>query len=257
MAQNWRVRSATNEVQIEAEAWLDALALGLPQLGVAQGALARLSCEELPNGGAVARDPRTGDVVRVDPIDDALVPPPAEPTWEEEPPVPAQVLSDDIIEDLYFRLGDISSATGVASASAVALRIALELVPAGAGATLIRTRAGNSLRFRAVSGPAGPQLIDTTIPLDRGVAGYVCQLGVGIAIADVRRDSRHDARIDRSTGFQTRAMLAVPVRPDTGGVFGVMELLNPPTPFTDQQLEICARVAASLGTFLNGAYEVR
>ena len=163
----------------------------------------------------------------------------------------------DVLEDFFLRLGEISSATEVAQASAIALRITLDLVPAGAGATLIRTRAGNGLRFRAASGPAASKLIDTVIPLDRGIAGYVCQLGVGLSIADVRRDRRHDTRVDRSTGFDTRTLLAVPVRPDTGGVYGCIELLNPPRPFTDADLEVAARVGASLGTFLNSVYTVR
>ncbi|MDP2314519.1 MAG: GAF domain-containing protein, partial [Pseudomonadota bacterium] len=167
------------------------------------------------------------------------------------------VLTDDMVEDLFLRLGELSSCEGVAQASAVALRIVLDLVPAGASAVLIRTRSGDGLRFRAASGPAATRLIDSVIPLDRGIAGYVCQLGVGIALEDVHRDRRHDGRLDRSTGFTTRAMLAVPVRADTGAVYGCLELLNPPRPFTEGDFEVAARVAASLGSFLNSVYAER
>ncbi|MDP2310992.1 MAG: GAF domain-containing protein [Pseudomonadota bacterium] len=166
-------------------------------------------------------------------------------------------LTDDMVEDLFLRLGELSSCTGLAEASAVALRIVLDLVPAGASAVLIRTRAGDGLRFRAASGPAANQLIDTVIPLERGIAGHVVQLGLGITIEDVLGDRRHDRRLDRSTGFTTRAMLAVPVRADTGAVYGCIELLNPPRPFSDGDFEVAARVAASLGTFLNSVYAER
>ncbi|MFN7145864.1 MAG: GAF domain-containing protein, partial [Myxococcota bacterium] len=146
------------------------------------------------------------------------------------------------------------TARGVAEASGIALRILLDLVPAGAGAVLIRTRAGDGLRFRAASGPAAGRLVDTVIPLERGIAGFVCQLGVGLSVGDARRDRRHDDRVARATGYTTRAMLAVPVRADTGAPYGCVELLNPPAPFTERDFAIATRVAASLGAFLHSVY---
>lgn len=169
----------------------------------------------------------------------------------------AGALPDDVVMDLFLRLGDITAARGVAEASGIALRILLDLVPAGAGAVLIRTRAGDGLRFRAASGPAAGRLVDTVIPLERGIAGFVCQLGVGLSVGDARRDRRHDDRVARSTGYTTRAMLAVPVRADTGAPYGCVELLNPPAPFTDRDFAIATRVAASLGAFLHSVYVAR
>jgi DNA-binding IclR family transcriptional regulator len=52
-------------------------------------------------------------------------------------------------------------------------------------------------------------------------------------------------------------MIAVPVRADSGAVFGCLELLNPPTEFSGQDFEIAARVAASLGAFLASVDAVR
>jgi hypothetical protein len=172
------------------------------------------------------------------------------------PPPPVHV-DEDILEDLFLRLGEISSARGVAGASGIALRIVLDLVPSGAGAVLIKTHTGEGLRFRAASGPAAGQIIDSVIPIDRGIAGYVCQLGVGLTIGDVARDKRHYGKVDRSTGYSTRAILAVPVRCDNGAIYGVLELLNPPAPFSGEHFEIATRVAVSLGTFLNSVDAAR
>ncbi len=163
-------------------------------------------------------------------------------------------MADSMMEMLFLELGELSMAEGVAEASGIALRIVLGHVPAEAGAVLIRTRSGEGLRFRAASGPASRELIDTVIPLGKGIAGQVDHLGIGILIEDVRADIRHNNKIDRSTGFVTRSMLAVPVRADVGATYGCLELINPPRPFTGIDFELAARVAASLGVFLHSAY---
>lgn len=190
----------------------------------------------------------------------APVLPPREQEEAEPPPPPAPqtdmsaMMAESLMEMLFLELGELSMAQGVAEASGIALRIVLEHVPAEAGAVLIRTRAGDGLRFRAASGPASRALIDTVIPLGKGIAGQVDHLGIGILIEDVRADVRHNNRVDRSTGFQTRSMLAVPVRADVGANYGCLELINPPRPFTGADFELAARVAASLGVFLHSAY---
>jgi len=118
----------------------------------------------------------------------------------------------------------------------------------------VRTRAGDAMRFRAALGPAATSVLDTTIPLDRGVAGFCFQLGLALTVADVHGDNRHYVRVDKATGYHTRAILAVPVRADDGGVYGVLELLNPPRAFTDEDLELASRVGATLGAYFQGMY---
>jgi len=164
-------------------------------------------------------------------------------------------ISDGMMEMLFLELGELSMAEGVAEASGIALRIVLGHVPCEAAAVLIRTRSGDGLRFRAASGPKSRELIDTVIPLGKGIAGQVDHLGIGILIEDVRADVRHNNKVDRSTGFVTRSMLAVPVRADVGATYGCLELINPPRPFNGVDFELAARVAASLGVFLHSAYE--
>ena len=193
------------------------------------------------------------------------VPPPAaapafraSPTLELEGggfalPVPAalpQVALDDRLEDLFMRLGDISEAASVSEACAAALKIAAELVPCDAGCVLVRTRAGDGLRFRAALGPASKAVVDTVIPLDKGIAGFTFQLGLALTIEDAKRDMRHYGRVDKTTGYQTRSVLAAPIQADEGGIYGCLELINPPRPFNADDLEVATRVAASLGSYL-------
>ncbi|ABX06206.1 MAG TPA: HD domain-containing protein [Herpetosiphon sp.] len=46
----------------------------------------------------------------------------------------------------------------------------------------------------------------------RGIAGYVAETGETICVGDVKRDQRHDGSVDQMTGFETRSILAVPLR---------------------------------------------
>ncbi len=311
-SQRWRVSTGSAEVEIEAENWLGALAQGFPALGMDLGAFGRLACATDAEGGAVARDPRTGGEIRVARVveneppsltmptssfaslyapqlrapppvtapvelessDDELTPidaavpanlaPPAsaleadeqpEHTDETEPPPPAAPAPlDTRLEDLFMELGEIASAPTANDACLVALKIASRHVPADAGAVLIRTRHGDGLRFRAAMGPAARAVIDTVIPLDKGIAGFAYQLGLAMAIDDAKRDSRHYGRVDRATGYTTRGVLAAPVRGDRGGTYGCVELLNPRRPFTADDIEIVSRVGAALGEYMLAGY---
>ncbi|MSP56583.1 MAG: GAF domain-containing protein [Myxococcales bacterium] len=272
MVQDWRIRtvlgSETQEVIVNAESWLDALAAA--PLGVKPAAIAKLSCAVQADGTVVARDMTSGLEIRVTAVKVGLPPkytmppssfpqraPPApgvvEEEEEEEASVPL-VMTTDVMEMLFMELGEVSTAGGVAEASGIALRILLGHVQAGAGAVLIRTRKGDGLRFRAASGPASRKLVDTVIPLEKGIAGFVNYMGTGLVIEDVSRDGRHNSKVDRSTGYSTQALLAVPVRSEDGAIYGVVELMNPPRPFTDVDYDVAARVATSLGEMLHAVY---
>jgi len=174
---------------------------------------------------------------------------------ETEPPIPPPPTPlDTRLEELFMELGEIASSRGANDACLVALKIAARHVPADAGAVLIRTRQGDGLRFRAAMGPAAREVIDTVIPLDKGIAGFAYQLGLALAIDDAKRDSRHYGQVDRSSGYTTRGVLAAPVRGDRGGTFGCVELLNPRRPFTADDIEIVSRVGAALGEYMLAGY---
>ena len=63
-------------------------------------------------------------------------------------------------------------------------------------------------------------------PRDQGIAGWVASTGEIANVPDVEQDSRHYKRIDQTTGFVTRSVLAAPLQID-GQVVGVLQALNP------------------------------
>lgn len=288
----WNVSMAAGSVEVDAANWLGALGSALPRLGVPSGALARLVCSLGADGSAVATDPQTGARIQVTPVRRAAPPPPAlvmpmssmaslyatvepaapvstpslelelDPEPEEDfadeptpaaPPIPRARPLEDRMFLVFDRCGEIAGAANVQTACTTALAILGDLVPADAGAVLVRTRAGDALRFMAASGPRANRVMDTNVPVDQGIAGFCHNFGMAIVVEDVRRDPRHNQRVDRASGYRTQAILAVPLKDSAGASWGCMELLNPPERFDGEDLEVAQVVAGSLGAWLQQA----
>ncbi|MEK7384518.1 MAG: HD domain-containing phosphohydrolase [Elusimicrobiota bacterium] len=87
------------------------------------------------------------------------------------------------------------------------------------------------------------------IPLGQGIAGFVAKTGSAVNIRDAYKDTRFAQDLDRITGYQTRTVLAVPLRGRDGKALGVFEVLNKSKgAFTEEDeglLRILATMAAS------------
>jgi Nif-specific regulatory protein len=76
-----------------------------------------------------------------------------------------------------------------------------------------------------------PELSTLRLPLDRGIAGWVARTGEAVRIADASKDERFDPSVDKTTGYTTRSILAVPIRDEgRGPVRGVVQVLNRSSP---------------------------
>jgi HD-GYP domain-containing protein (c-di-GMP phosphodiesterase class II) len=63
-------------------------------------------------------------------------------------------------------------------------------------------------------------------PADKGIAGHVAQTKKPLNIPDAYADPRFNPAVDKSTGFQTRNMLTVPMLSTKEDVVGVLQVLN-------------------------------
>lgn len=106
-----------------------------------------------------------------------------------------------------------------------ALRTALDIVDAQAGAVLLADPDAQRLVFYHAIGDKAPAQ-GTGIPWAEGIAGIVFQSGRVFVAADVARDARHCAAIDEVTGFTTRDVIALPLKRWEGEAIGVLEVLN-------------------------------
>jgi len=71
-----------------------------------------------------------------------------------------------------------------------------------------------------------PELDEIRLAMGQGVAGHVASTGETVNVPTVNDERRFYRGVDAQTGYQTRSMLAVPIRDQTGDVLGVVQLLN-------------------------------
>lgn len=86
---------------------------------------------------------------------------------------------------------------------------------------------GAELRFVAANGAGAENIVGVTMPVRRGIAGWVALTGQPIAIADVARDDRFARDIAEATEYVPTAVLAAPLLDEHGETMGVIEVLDP------------------------------
>ena len=92
------------------------------------------------------------------------------------------------------------------------------------------------------------------IPLGQGIAGFVAKTGSAVNIRDAYKDTRFAQDLDRITGYQTRSVLAVPLRGRDGKSLGVFEVLNKSKGQFNEEDEGLLRILATMaGTFIENA----
>ena len=81
------------------------------------------------------------------------------------------------------------------------------------------------LVFSVPTGPNAEKLIDIRIKRGQGIAGWVVEHEKTVLVPDVKKDSRFYSEIDNSTGFETKSILAVPMKVKNK-LIGVLEVIN-------------------------------
>ena len=131
---------------------------------------------------------------------------------------------DDQSMVMRTAIAALTEAPTDAGACEDAMNLLLTHVPAESGSVLLAE--GTLLRFTSVRGPHAADLVGTTIPIDKGIAGAVANSGRALLVREARHNPQYDASVDHAINHVTRTLLAVPLEAD-GNVVGVLELLNP------------------------------
>lgn len=101
------------------------------------------------------------------------------------------------------------------------------LFAAAACSCALAAEDGSSLTFVAASGAGAAEIVGVTLPVSRGIVGYVALSGQPMAVADVARDERFARDIAESTNYVPSAILAAPLLDPDGETIGVIEVLDP------------------------------
>ena len=102
---------------------------------------------------------------------------------------------------------------------------AADLLGAETSSLMLLDEETNELTFEVATGEAGQEVKQLRVPADQGIAGWVLQHREPAVVGDVATDPRFYGRIDQSSGFQTRSMLAVPLSIRDKAI-GVVEVIN-------------------------------
>lgn len=93
---------------------------------------------------------------------------------------------------------------------------------------------------------------------DSGISGAVFQSGQAIIVDDPYADSRFNQRVDEQTGYQTKNIIAVPVKTVRGEIIGVLQALNKQRGrFTKKDLTLLELITTQASQFLGGMIELR
>jgi phosphoserine phosphatase RsbU/P len=108
----------------------------------------------------------------------------------------------------------------------VILETALHVVDGDRGSVYIFNEARTEIWTKVASGLDGDGAKTITLPLGKGIAGYVAATGDTINIPEAYHDPRFNPEFDRVTGYRTRSILCVPMRDRDKRIVGVFQLLN-------------------------------
>lgn len=126
---------------------------------------------------------------------------------------------------------------------------------------LVRDGDQGDLRFLAATGRVADRLRGMKIPAGKGVAGFVLMSGQPMAVSDVEGESSFYAEVDKATGYDTKTMLALPLRAGDE-VVGVLEYVNrrgdpPHTPFTADEMDRAGIYADAIAALVDSYYAAR
>jgi len=265
-------------VRVDAKDWLHAFVGALDDLGVDVKGEAQLVFTHSADGHvSVGRSSVGGEVWHIEPpppeleirvssrskLEEHELPPMEIPTGElglddkVQPVVmPETSLAKEAPVSLAERLFDLSMEIAVSDgdeAYDMALDLLLEFVPADAASVARGTLNDPSLKFVAARGPVSDQILGREVAFGEGLVGMCFDVRSTIVVDDVDHDTRHLDQFDNETGFDTLAVLCVPIfDQDQGLIYGVIQLLNPPgRGFRPVDKESAEAVALSLARALS------
>ena len=117
------------------------------------------------------------------------------------------------------------------------------LLDSEASAIMLVTDDKRSLFFKTAGGSAGAKLKTMTLPIGKGIAGWVAQHGKPEVVNDTSKDPRFAGQFDKASGFITRSLLAVPMF-FRGELVGVCEVLNKrKPPYTPEDIGLLSSLS--------------
>ena len=105
------------------------------------------------------------------------------------------------------------------------MQTATELLDAETSSLMLLDEQTNELTFAAATHAPGQTVKELRVPATQGIAGWVLEHDEMAVVDDVANDPRFYSNIDQTSGFETRSMLALPLKIRDKPI-GVVEVIN-------------------------------
>jgi signal transduction histidine kinase/putative methionine-R-sulfoxide reductase with GAF domain len=134
------------------------------------------------------------------------------------------------------------------------VRLASEVVRTERASLLLMDQATGELYFDVALGEKGEALQHVRLKKGEGIAGWVAENRWPAVVNDVTKDPRWTQKADKSTQFQTKSILAVPMQV-YDKLVGVMEAINRVDggPFVETDIQVLETFAAQAAVAIENA----
>jgi sigma-B regulation protein RsbU (phosphoserine phosphatase) len=121
--------------------------------------------------------------------------------------------------------GALNSTLNVDELLEMIMRSASELLNAETSSLLLLDEESGDLVIHVATGEPGERVERRHVPPGKGIAGSVLESGEATVVADAKKDDRFYGVMDDATGFETKNMLALPLKVRDQSI-GVVEVIN-------------------------------
>jgi signal transduction histidine kinase len=139
--------------------------------------------------------------------------------------------------DVLYQVMDlgtlVNSSLNLADVLSLIMKSANKLTCSCASTLMLLDERTGELVFSVPTGPKAQELVDVRLKKGYGIAGWVADHEQAVIVNDVKSDSRFYAGMDQNTGFETKSLVALPLKAK-GKLIGVLEVINKEdnSPFT-------------------------
>ncbi|MEJ5225408.1 MAG: GAF domain-containing protein, partial [Anaerolineales bacterium] len=131
---------------------------------------------------------------------------------------------------------------------------AVSILDSEAGSLFLVDEQTGELVFRVTVGPVASNLVGQRLPPGTGVVGRVVTNRKAIIVNETQNSTQWNSNPDQQTGFQTRALLAVPLEVKER-IIGVIEIINKHggLPFTEEDQTLLTAFAGQAAVAIENA----
>jgi len=164
------------------------------------------------------------------------------------------LLADQDLVRIFEATRAIASTLRLSELLETVVKLASEVVRAEAGSLLLMDQATGELYFDVALGEMGGALQQIRLKKGEGIAGWVAENRKPAVVNDTANDPRWTRKADKTSNFQTKAILAVPMLMKDK-LIGVMEAINHAdgSPFNDQDVQMLETFAAQAAIAIENA----